>query len=116
MFLLCHSDLFVLAQLVSNQSSVHSHQRCSIGKGVLKISKNSQENICASLFFNKVAGLMSATILKKRLWHRCFPVNFAKFLRTPLLQNATGQLLLNIYIIVIKTFYHFCFLCYNFIL
>ena len=21
--------------------------------------------------------------LKKRLWHRCFPVNFVKFLRTP---------------------------------
>ena len=26
--------------------------------------------------------LMSAVLLKKRLWHRCFPVNFAKFLRT----------------------------------
>ena len=25
----------------------------------------------------------SATLLKKRFWHRCFPVNFAKFLRTP---------------------------------
>ena len=25
-----------------------------------------------------------ATLLKKTLWHRCFPVNFAKFLRTPL--------------------------------
>ena len=24
-----------------------------------------------------------ATLLKKRFWHRCFPVNFAKFLRTP---------------------------------
>ena len=23
-----------------------------------------------------------ATLLKKRLWHRCFPVNFVKFLRT----------------------------------
>ena len=26
-----------------------------------------------------------ATLLKKRLWHRCFPVNFEKFLRTPFL-------------------------------
>ena len=26
-----------------------------------------------------------ATLLKKRLWHRCFPVNFAKFLGTPVL-------------------------------
>ena len=33
--------------------------------------------------FYKVAGLRPATLLKKRLWHRCFPVNFAKFLRTP---------------------------------
>ena len=26
-----------------------------------------------------------ATLLKKSLWHSCFPVNFAKFLRTPFL-------------------------------
>ena len=39
--------------------------------------------------FNKVAALWSETLLKKRLWHRCFPLNFVKFLkhlfcRTPL--------------------------------
>ena len=33
-------------------------------------------------------------LLKKRLWHRCFPVNFAKFLRTSVLQNTSGRLLL----------------------
>ena len=26
-----------------------------------------------------------STLLKKRPWHRCFPVNFGKFLRTPAL-------------------------------
>ena len=31
-----------------------------------------------SLFFNKVPGLRPVTLLKKRLWYRCFPVNFAK--------------------------------------
>ena len=36
-----------------------------------------------SHFFNRVAGLRPAILLKKRLWHRCFPVNFVKFLRTP---------------------------------
>ena len=46
-------------------------------------------------FFNKLADLRFATLLKKRLWHRCFPVNFAKLLRTPFLQNISGQLLLN---------------------
>ena len=32
---------------------------------------------------NKVADLRPATFLRKRLWRRCFRVNFAKFLRTP---------------------------------
>ena len=49
---------------------------------------------CQSLFFNKVEGFMPATSLKKRLWHRCFPVDFAKFLWTPLLQNTFGRLVL----------------------
>ena len=35
-----------------------------------------------------------ATLLKKRLWCRCFPVNFVKFLGTPFLQNTSGRLLL----------------------
>ena len=34
-----------------------------------------------------------ATLLKKRLWYRCFPVNFAKFLTTPILHNTSGRLL-----------------------
>ena len=41
--------------------------------------------------------LRPATLLKKRLWHRCFHmcfVNFAKFLTTPFLQNICGRLLL----------------------
>ena len=32
-------------------------------------------------------------ILQKRLWYRYFPVNFAKFLKTPFLQNTFGRLL-----------------------
>ena len=53
------------------------------------------QHLCQSLFFNKVEGLRPASLFKKRLWHRCFPVNFAKFLRTPFLQNTSRQLLLN---------------------
>ena len=41
------------------------------------------KHLYQSPFFNKVASLGPATLLKKRPWHRCFPVNFAKFLRTP---------------------------------
>ena len=56
----------------------------------LEILQNSQEKTCARVsFFNKVVGLRVATLLKKRLWHSCFPLNFTKFLRTPFLTENT---------------------------
>ena len=58
-------------------------QRCSVKKGVLRnFTKFTGKHLCQSLFFNKVASLRPATLFKKRLWHRCFPVDFVKFLRT----------------------------------
>ena len=57
--------------------------RCSVKKVFLEISRNAQENTSAP-----------ATLLKKKLWDGCFPVNFAKFLRTSFLQNTSGRLLL----------------------
>ena len=63
-------------------------------KGVLKnFAKFPGKHLCQSLFFNKAAGL-PGTLLKKILWHRCFPVNFTKFSRIYFLQNTSGQLLL----------------------
>ena len=44
-------------------------------------------------------GCVPATLLKKRLWRRCFPVNFAEFLRTNFLQSTSGQMRLKIIII-----------------
>ena len=54
-------------------------------KGVLRsFAKFTGKHLCQSLFFNKVAGLTPATLLRKRLLRRCFPVNFANFsYRTP---------------------------------
>ena len=58
-------------------------QKCFTKKVFLEITRNSQrKHLYQSLFFNKVAGLRPATLLKKRLWHKYFPVNFLKFLRT----------------------------------
>ena len=66
-------------------------------KVFLEISQNSQENTCPRVsFFNKVVGLRPAILLNKRVWHRCFPVKFVKFLRTPFLQNTSRRLLLTI--------------------
>ena len=62
-------------------------QRCSVKKLFLKISQNSQENTCA-----RVSSLIKLQpyVIKKETLARCFPVNFAKFLRTPFLQNTSG--------------------------
>ena len=42
-------------------------------------SKFTGKHLCQSLFFNKVAGVSLKFYLKKRLWHRCFPVNLLNF-------------------------------------
>ena len=75
----------------------------------LKVNQHSEHILCQySLWFQsspefrsrhrmcaieKVV-LKNFAILKKRPWHKCFPLNFAKFLRTPLSQNSSGRLLL----------------------
>ena len=62
----------------------NSHQPCSVRKGVLRnFAKFTRKHLRQVLSYNKVAGPEPATLLKKRLWHRCFPMNFAKFPRTP---------------------------------
>ena len=47
--------------------------------------------MCQSLL-----GLRPATLLKKRLWQRCFLVNFVNFQRIHFLQNTSGRLLLEV--------------------
>ena len=52
-------------------------------KSVLRnFAKFTEKHLCQSLFFNTV-WVRRSTLFKKRLWHSCFPVNFAKFLRKP---------------------------------
>ena len=42
--------------------------------------------------------LRPATLLKKRLWHKCFPVNFVKFLRRSFLQSTSGGVVLLVFL------------------
>ena len=88
---LSSANIFELSNLSDSPKRI-SHHRCSVRIGVLRnFAKFTRKHLCQSHFFNKVADLQ-ATLLKKWLWHRCFPVNFAEFLRTPFLQN-TGRVL-----------------------
>ena len=49
--------------------------------GVLKNFTNFRAKL--ESLFNKLTGLRTSKFIKKRHEHRCFPVKFAKFLRTP---------------------------------
>ena len=62
---ICEWLLLKIRISVTNSEAVV--QRISVKKLFLEVSQNSQRS--------KVTDL--------RLWHRCFPVNFVKFLRTP---------------------------------
>ena len=74
-----------------------SLQKVSCKKAVLKnFAKFTGKHQCQWLFFNKVDIFNKpATLLKKRLWHRCFPVSFAKFLRTHFFKEQLLWLLLD---------------------
>ena len=64
-------------------------------KVFLKILRNPQENTCARVsFWIKLHVVYK--FMKKRLWHGCFPVNFAKFLRKLLLQNSSRRLFVKV--------------------
>ena len=64
-------------------------------KGVLRnFEKLTGKHLCLSLLFNKVAGLKTVTLLKKKFWYKCFPVNFSKFLKTPFITEHLRWLLL----------------------
>ena len=87
---------FLVANLRSLRGNRSSHRRCSVRNGILrKLAKFTGKHLCKSLFFNKVSGLRPLTLLKRRLWHKCFPMNFAKFLRTPIFKNTSERVLLN---------------------
>ena len=96
---LMENFIFCAVLEVLLRSWLHGKFRSSHRRGVLwkkgvveNFTKFTGKHLCQRIFFNK--GLRSATLFKKRLWHRCFPVNFVKFSRTCFLQNASGWLLL----------------------
>ena len=65
-----------------------NHPEVFCKKVFLEISQNSQGSTSARL--------KACNFIKKRLWHRCFPVNFAKFLGTPTFPVAASLIITNI--------------------
>ena len=88
-------DLYELFSFWMNMILLRSSRpEVFVKKGVLtNFAKFAVKHLFQSLFFNKVAGLRLATLLKKKLWLRCFPVNFENFLRRPFLAEHLRWLL-----------------------
>ena len=93
--------------MVTSEITETVAQRCSVKKVFLKISQNSQENTCTRVSF-LIKLQRPTTSLKQRLWHRSFPVNFAKFLRTPIFIEHLWWLLLKLSLLLIHTCHSAC--------
>ena len=65
--------------LIYNRHQKQSPLEVFLRKGALR--KIHRKHLCES----------PATLLKRRPWHRCFPVNFAEFLGTPFLTERTAS-------------------------
>ena len=76
-----------LSNMINDSASPWVGGQRVVGWSVVPFSQDSQENICCRVSF----------LIKLRawgLWHRCFPTNFVKLSRAPILKNIFEWLLL----------------------
>ena len=83
-----------------------------------KLCKIHKKISLLELLSNKVVGLQAWNLIKKRLQHKYFPVNFGLFFnknsyRTPLDECSCWFLYSNEYVVYWSHFFHF-FLCFSF--
>ena len=74
-------------KLTNDKNTRSSHQRCSVKKGFLQISQNSQENTCVGISF-------LINFIKKETPTQMFSCEFAKFLSTRFFTEHLRWLLL----------------------
>ena len=87
----CHLFLLYYWRQVHIITSTRLEVFCK--KRVLKhFAKLIAKHLFQSLCFNNIASLKAATLLKKILLHRYFPVNFSKFFRRTFIQINSGWL------------------------
>ena len=96
-FLSFHSDLEGYMEEIERdkniQTSLDPFSQKQLPRGVLQkrfFCTFTGKYLCVEVSFLIKLQTRPATLLKKRLQHRCFTLNFAKFLSTPFLQKTTG--------------------------
>ena len=67
---------------------------CYLDETTTHPNEENRKHLSCSLYFNNVAGWKPATLLKKKLPNKLFPVNFVKILRTFISKNTGKRLLL----------------------
>ena len=110
---LCCLMLYFLSIQTSNFIKKRLHHRClSVEFGKFYLGTPILENICEDDCFQKLSlinsfnvkvsqhsygsfRLEACSFIKKRVWGRCFPVNFTKFLRKPFFTKHLRWLLLS---------------------
>ena len=77
-------------------------------KGILKnFAKFTGKQLCQSLLFNKAAGLKPAILLKRKLWHRCFLMNFCETFKNTFFVKHLRWLLLLLLGTFFSTLHHY---------
>ena len=77
-------------ELQKNRKSRSSHQRCSIKRVFLVISRNSQENICARVSF--LIKLQACNFIKKETRTQVFSCEFWEIFKSTFFTDTCGQL------------------------
>ena len=92
---LCTNISQIELEILRNSSAIFrsSHWRCSIKKAIIKhFVIFTGKYLCRGLFFDKVAGHGTCSIIKEILQHRYFLVNSRKFIKRPISMNICKQL------------------------
>ena len=85
-----NSKMSIIYQIKSQKIIMN---RSSIGKAVIKnLAIFTEKHQCCSVLLSKNAGLQFCSLIEKPLQDRCFLVNIAKILRTPVLKNISEPL------------------------
>ena len=93
-----HVDSCYYAMLLIKLFSVQVHSReIQINLGSVVYSRTND-----ALTFSLSNCFQVCNFIKKRLQHRCFPVNIAKFLKTPNLKNIWERLLMHVILSIIS--------------
>ena len=76
---------FKVEAIIRRRSSRSSRRRCSVKKSVFKYFANFTGKHLVGVFLIKLQTFKFYNFIKKRLQHKCFPVKFAKSIRTLIL-------------------------------